>query len=464
MKDLPLIPVLLLLCIVVGSIGGVIFFGIYSVYALVGLLLFIFIFFDIYHGLYLILLAMPLLVGEGAGVNFFEIGFLALVASWYIGWLLLVPLLKGKRNDFNWFPLFKPTVAMIVIFAIAMMTGVANGAPLMDAFRDMSAYIGYFILLPVLGMVNTREKAGKIMIFLAIIGLPGFLVKMYLRWTMKFGIEREGGVFWSRFSDFNEYFGPFIGCLWPAILLQVKSRIKLFALAALVMVIFLKFFSGYRSELLSVALMTIWAMFLVLLVEKGERKLSIIMPFVILVIFSFLVMAAVRGNITFPGSGKISQLYSKLVSKEELSSDTSIEGRIVEAEAAMEAFKEKPVLGQGFGHRISFYWRYGSWYEESFKHHIWVPEMLRKFGIIGSLVWVWFFFSALKYAFLRAKHSQDAIAKVVSLGTFIWIATYLIPGIGHFGERAFTFIFGVVMGVLPALTGDYGYPEKKVVR
>ncbi len=113
---------------------------------------------------------MPLLVGEGAGVNFFEIGFLALVASWYIGWLLLVPLLRGKRNDFNWFPLFKPTVALIVIFAIAMMVGVANGAPLMDAFRDMSAYIGYFILLPVLGMVNTREKAGKILIFLAIIG------------------------------------------------------------------------------------------------------------------------------------------------------------------------------------------------------------------------------------------------------------------------------------------------------
>ena len=74
-----------------------------------------------------------------------------------------------------------------------------------------------------------------------------------------------------------------------------------------------------------------------------------------------------------------------------------------------------------------------------------------KFGILGSLLFLWFFLSVVRYALRTAAETPSSLGKALALGVAVWVVVTLIPTVGHFGDRGFNFALAIMLGVLPYL-------------
>ena len=264
--------------------------------------------------------------------------------------------------------------------------GLINGATSIDTFRDVSQFAGYFVILPVAGIVRSRKDAWKLLILLLIIGLPSYIWSSFIWSARKFAYEEYGSLNAPLIG--SAYFGPFIGALWPLVFLKTKKWIRALAVVSLSILMIYARGSGYRSSILSIVIITAVSIWCIWSIQTGIKKFKVIFPFVIGVLFVMWVVYGTIGILPLPGGERTRQLYSSLVYPSALSQDLSFMGRMEEARAALETFKKYPILGIGLGHHVEMYWKWGRWYETAFTQHIWMTEMLMKYGILGAFVFL----------------------------------------------------------------------------
>lgn len=440
------------LVLFVGLFSGLLIYHLELVgsYIIIGTIVSPIVFLTPYRGLFIIIIAFPFMVGFSEGVDIAEYGFVLIFSIWLIGWLIRLLLDKAGRMTFSWHPISKPTLAIFALLITGAIVGMINGASFLNIFRDLSQYVGYILILPVASIVRKQKSALKILIILFLIGLPCWVYSSFIWWARKFG---------SEYATMNiagigtAYMGPFIGALWPFLFLKTKRSTKIIAGFFLIIYAIYTIGSGYRSAIIAFLTMTSISAGLLWITYKGIRKAKAVPVLILGIIFLVWFYYGMHGSLPLPGGERARMLYSSLISPSKLSEDLSFQGRMIEAEASLETFKKYPVLGQGFGHHVEMFWKHGRWYETSYIQHFWPAEILRKFGILGSLIFIWYFISILKLTFNLAKKTDNLITKGISFGILVWIATNLLLPFGSFTDRGYIFTVGVIIGMLPALIG-----------
>jgi len=428
--------------------------AIFVIAAIVGFLL---LFLDTYRGLFVLVIAFPLLVGFSPDVGVAEQTFAVLFGAWFLGWVARLLLDRSGKLNVGWHPVARPALAMGALLAFGALIGLLNSATWIDTFRDLSLYVGYLIVLPVVGVVRSRKAAWRLFTIVALIGLPAFIWTSFVWWARKFGVEYGltialvGAAYW----------GPVIGMLWPMFSLRTGRRKKLLALFGLSLLLLFAIGSGYRSMILAMLVMICVAAGGVWLIQTGGRRMMAVVPLIVGTVFLFWVIGGTHGYLPLPGGDRTRALYASLVSPKVLLQDPSMQARLREAQAALEVFRENPIIGQGLGHRVEFLNWDGRWTWSAFDLHISYSEILMEFGIIGALVFVWYFGAILRFAFAVAKKADNHLVKAVALGIIVWIVMNLTPTVGSLSNLGFTFVVGLMVGILPALAGWHPYrPEK----
>jgi len=434
--------------VVVGWLASV--SGFKAIFVFVGFIGALLVFLDVYHGLFVIMLTFPFLVGFSSSVSMSEQAFAVLFGAWFIGWFIRYLLDNSRRMNFGWHPVARPTLALALLLATAALMGILTGATPMNVVRDLSQYVGYLVLLPVVGVIRDRKSAARLLKIAVIIGLPCYIWSAFIWWSRKFGLE-YGGMDTAQVG--GAYLGPFIGALWPLALLKTGRWVRRFAALGLFLVLLYALGSGYRSQIIAVVVMTAVAIWGIWKVQSGRRKLVVVIPVALGAIFVLWFVGGTLGYLPLSGGARTRYLYSSLLSPQSLTSNISVQGRLVEAQAGLRVFQQYPLLGIGFGHHVPMEWAHGTWYKTAFTQHIWITEMLMKFGALGTLIFAWFFMAALRFSYTIAKRADNALVKAIALGVFIWVSVNLVPGVGNISNRGFAFMVGLMMGMLPAFAG-----------
>jgi O-antigen ligase len=453
------LSLLVIITIFTGILSGLLAarLGLDAIFVIAAIVGFLLLFLDTYRGLFVVVIALPLLVGHSPDVSISEQAFAVLFGAWFLGWVARWLLDRSGKLNFGWHPVAKPVLAMGTLLAFGAIIGLLNGAALTDMFRDFSLYAGYFIVLPVAGVVRSRKTAWRLFKIVALIGLPFFIWTSFVWWARKFGIEHGFGIVLAGAA----YAGPIIGMLWPMLLLRTGRRKQLLALFGLSLLLLFAIGSGYRSMILAMLVMSCVAVGSVWVIQAGKQRMRAVVPLIVGVAFLFWVIGGIHGYLPLPGGDRTRTIYASMISPQMLLQDLSFQGRLLEAQAALEAFREHPIIGQGLGHRLEHLWWNGEWVQSAFTLHISYPEILMEFGIIGALVFAWYFGSILRFAFVVAKKADNHLVKAVALGIIAWIIVNLIPTVGSLSNMGFTFVVGLMAGILPALAGSHPYALEK---
>jgi O-antigen ligase len=146
------------------------------------------------------------------------------------------------------------------------------------------------------------------------------------------------------------------------------------------------------------------------------------------------------------------------MSEKGLEQDESIQGRLLESKALFKAFMQNPFTGMGFGHFLKFKWYTGRVVTTPvFKYHNGYMETLMKFGLLGTWVFAWYFFTLIRGTFEIVRISDNYFGKTMGLGLVIFLVTAMAGSMTNsfFSDRGFALTVGVMAGLLPALTYKY---------
>lgn len=454
---------LIIFILLISFIGGLIIsrFEVRSVFIIVGVVLSLIVLLNTYWGLFIIIMLFPFMVGFSEGVDAVEQAFTVLFSLLLIGWLTRLLLDRSEKWHFGWHPVSKPTLAIGALLAMAAVIGLLNGASFIDVFRDLSQFVGYLIMLPVLGVVRSRKAALRLLIIVLLIGLPCYIFSSFVWRARKFGIE-YGSLNVALVG--SAYWGPIMGALWPLTLLRTERRKRLLAGIALLLLLFFTLGSGYRHRLIAMIVMTCVATWGIWAIQSGKRRMVVAIPVIIGGCFLFWVIGGTLGHLPLPGGDRARSLYSTLLSPQALLSDDSVQGRLIESQVALGVFWKNPLFGQGLGHHVEFLRKGRLWWYGGFGQHVWPTAMLMKFGAAGACVFIWYFISILRFSFIVAKKVNKPMIKAIALGIFVWIIMFLVPTVGSISNRGFAFMVGLTIGILPALAGQHPYGQKIVNR
>ena len=81
-----------------------------------------------------------------------------------------------------------------------------------------------------------------------------------------------------------------------------------------------------------------------------------------------------------------------------------------------------------------------------------------KFGVLGTVIFAWYFLTLFRQAFELVRASDNYLAKVIGLGLVIWLVPMLAGSLAGsaFSDKGFSLTVGVMAGLLPALTFQAG--------
>ena len=241
-RRLPLVLLISVVSIAVGLLASAL--GLNAFFVFIGLLGVLLVFLDTYHGLFVIMVTFPFLVGASSTVSVREQAFAILFATWFAGWFVHYLLDRSRKMNFGWHPVAPPALAVGVLLVTAALVGGLTGATPMDVLRDLSRYTGYFVLLPVAGIIRYRKSASRLLRIAILIGLPFYIWNSFGWWLRKFGFE-HGSVDIRAIG--SAYLAPIIGALWPLMLLKTGRWIRRFAALGLFLLLIYTLGSGYRG-------------------------------------------------------------------------------------------------------------------------------------------------------------------------------------------------------------------------
>lgn len=397
-----------------------------------------------YVGLAVVLVTFPVLVGVNPMVGWQEQVFAGLFVGWVIGWASRS--FAGQQSRVRLprvvaFPAL--LVGILLVFSAAL--GFLRGAPVLDVVRDLSQFVGYLCVVPICMVVRSRRQALWLLAALLVVGTVSYAWNTAYWVSIKYRLPWPG---WPTLSVGANYIGPFIGALWVLPVLKAKPATRVLAGMAIGLLVVLALVSGYRSRVLQVVALTCVGLLAAWISDRGRRSRVALAGLFLLAVVGMLVSGTLLGAFEIPGLGNPQRFLTSMMNPQALLADPSVQGRLVEARAALSAFMRWPILGVGLGHRVEMEWAYQRWWDTAFTQHIWVTEMLMKFGVVGSALFIWLFVSIVRYALRMANIANSTAWKALALGVAVWIVVTLVPTVGHFGDRGFNFILAIMLGIL----------------
>lgn len=422
-----------------------------------GLLILVLSVVNLYWGTFLILLTQPLFMkafAEGAGFGPGKVLYGVLFAIWFAAWAIRKLGKDAYRPEIR-SAVKAPALAFGVVLGISIVLGLAYGSRIGDIVRDLSQYVGYLAVLPLLDLVQTPKQAKRLIIFLALLGLPAYVI------TDIFAAGQRQGLFSSRITALlaaTAYWGPIEGALWAVAVSFQGFAVKLLVWVWLLLKAALSIYSGIR------------AMFLVLIISAAtaflvsgqiaRRRLARYMIPVLLIMIVGGVLADLSGMVNLPLSAMTRERYSTLISERDFTQDRSMEGRFQESRDLFRKFLQNPVTGIGLGHGLNdptVPGGYNFWYHNGYL------ASLMKFGVIGTFIFAWYFIALIRQSYKIGRNSDRYFVKVMALGVVIWLIPALAGSwaVNSISDRGFTLTVGVMAGLLPALASSQNSKEEK---
>jgi O-antigen ligase len=403
---------------------------------------------NLYWGTFIILLAQPLFIttlSGGAGTGATKIVYGALFAIWFGAWALK-PVARDSATPKMRSLVRTPALAFGVLLGIAILLGFIYGASLDDIIRDLSQYVGYLAVLPLLTLAHTPKQAKRLVFFLALLGLPCFIVSSVYGIAGKQQEEISHSL--SIINGAQAYWGPIQGALWVVAVSFPGFAVMVLAWAWLVLTAAASVFSGVRNMLL-IVIISAGTAFLITGRIARQRLARYMIP-VLLIVMVGGVLADLSGIVKLPLSNITRDRYSTLVSGKKFEQDDSMRGRFMESRALFKMFLQNPITGIGLGHALKDKNIPGG----GFRFHNGYLEILMKFGVVGAAIFAWYFVAIIRQAFQVARSSDNYFAQVMGLGLVIWLVSALMASVAvsFFGDRGFALTVGVMAGLLPALS------------
>jgi hypothetical protein len=421
------------------------------IFLVVGLLAGLLALCNAYIGAFLVIIIQPIFIAswQEAGAGFTKVIYGALFAVWFGGWFFSKLAQQNFRASVLWHPVARPALAFGGVLALSLAVGHYFGATPENMVRDLSPYVGYLAVLPVLDAVRTRPRAKKLLTLMAVIGLPCFLLA-YLVWTSrKLGLE-YGEIPFLTYG--GSYWAPFQGAMWAVALAATSFSTRFCSWAWLMFTAIITVIGGYRGSLITFFIGGGTAFFLSCKLGR-EQKGRFLIPF-FLIMTAVGIFSGITGIIKLPLPEKAMERYSTLLSKDNLVEDPSVRGRILETEALMETFWQSPIVGKGLGYEFTYIWIDGKMTENiSFRRHNGYAESLMKFGVLGTIIFLWYIASIIFMSYNILLRSDIFITKVLCFGMIVWLTSALIGSLSGsaFPDRGFALTVGVMAGLLPAL-------------
>jgi O-antigen ligase len=342
---------------------------------------------------------------------------------------------------------------------LAILNGLVNGASLDEIGRDLSSYLGYLALLPVLCIVRKPEQARKVLLLLVLVGLPAFVLSQLVWIGRKQDLASASLPY---FPAATAYWEPIQGTLWAIAISHKDNGKKIAAWGWICITSLIIVLGGYRTYFIALCLAGATAF-----LGGGKLSRDSMAKYLIPLFLSLIVgglLADLAGLVKLPLSRITRDRYATMLSSNNLKEDTSIQGRVFETKILMEGFMQNPFLGIGFGHRIirGENKRVIGWL--SFRPHNGYAEILMKFGIFGTLVFGWYFMVILRMAYRCMANGDTYFSKAVALGVLIWlIPSFAISLAGSlFSDRGFSLTVGIMAGILPALAGQHIFQKDSI--
>jgi O-antigen ligase len=420
------------------------------VYIAIGIVLLVILLVNRYWGTFVIILAQPFFISvasTGAGTGATKIVYGVLFAVWFGGWALSKPFASNTSKPLLANSMVPPTLAFGAVLAMAILLGLIYGASLDDTVRDLSQYVGYLAVLPLLDLVRTPKQAKRLIYFLVLLGLPSSIIADMGAASAKQEIDMSHTLLVFKYA--SPYWGPFQGAIWTVAVSFPGFLIKLLAWIWLTLKSSLSVFSGVRGMLIGLIVSASTAFLVSGRIARHSLARYVIPLFLTVVVGG--VLADLSGMVNLPFSAITRDRYSTMLSEKGLLRDRSMQGRFLESRALLQNFLKNPVTGIGLGHTLKGKGIPGGY---TFRFHNGYLETLMKFGLLGSAIFAWYFLTLFRQAFELVRISDSYFAKVIGLGVVIWLVTYVIGSVAGsaFSDRAFALTVGVMAGVLPALT------------
>lgn len=414
-----------------------------------GVIMLLCIIISLYWGTFLLLISQPLFItamSEESGFTASKVVYGVMFALWFIAWAI-----KPASGDAGvprlHYSLRTPALAFGVMLFLAALLGVVYGAPPDWIVRDLSQYVGYLAVLPLLEVVRTPKQAKRLIFCLAMVGLPSFIA------------SRIGGIAYKQhvelppilmiFSNAAAYWGPIQGAIWVVAISFQGFVIKMLAWAWLILESGLSVFSGFRHMLLIFIISASTAFVVSGKIARHTLGRYMIPLFLALVVGGIL--ADLSGMITLPFSYMTRDRYSTLLSAKSLEQDQT--GRIYETKVLFQSFLENPFTGIGLGRTFKDRRLPGG---QTVRFHNGYLETLMKFGLVGAAIFAWYFLTLFRQAFEVVRTSDDYFTKAIALGVVIWLVPAIAGSLAGsvFSERGFALTVGVMAGLLPALPSE----------
>jgi O-antigen ligase len=423
----------------------------------IGVFLLVFLLVNRYWGTFIILLSQPFFitaVSEGSGVGPTKIVYGVLFAAWFGVWALTKVFGSNSPKTTLAHSMVLPTFAFGTVLAFSMLVGFLYGSSPGNIIRDLSQYVGYLAVLPLLDLVQTPKQAKRLVIFLAMVGLPSSILTDIWSVAAKQDIEMSPALLVCKYA--SPYWGPIQGALWAVAVSFSGFFIKLLVWLWLIFKSSLSIFSGFRGMLLKFILTAMTAFLVSGRIVRHSLARYMIPLFLILMVGGLL--ADLSGMIKLPLSDITRNRYSTLLSENKFQKDYSIQGRVIESRALLKAFLKNPITGIGLGHSLRYRTLEGTMMDKSrvrFRYHNGYLETFMKFGILGSAIFAWYFLTLFLQAFEVVRTTDSYFAKTVALGLIIFLVPSLAGSIAGsaFSNRGFALTIGVMAGLLPALRG-----------
>jgi len=461
------IALLALFALAAGSVGiGLLtpHLGGHLVYIAIGGLAALIALADTYRGLFIILLMQPLFFSgaQGPGITIAKAAYALIFLAWFGGWIARRAVRINKEPW--WHPMIRPAIVLALTLLMACFLGLFLFSGRIDfVVRDLSQYLGYLAVLPIADVVRGRQRARQLLLFLAILGLPGAVLSM-LHWAgSKQGWEWASDLPYLRFMA--NYWTPFEGLVWAAALIPVrysglKRRIRIIAGLWIGLRLLWLILSGFRGSIITELVIlgvVVWA---IGRIQPGCRGAGLrLLPIFLWALIVGWVVLGVSGIVELPGGDRNINIYGTLLSPDSFFSDLSVQGRLAEAHAALSAWRQSPIVGVGLGYNLQFvWWDKRTIWEQQFNFHVGYTETLMKFGVVGALIFFWYFWAGARLAWHSMTSAPSLWARALAMGVLLMIVGALVGSVSgsSFSDRGFTLTLGVMLGVMPAVCG---YPK-----
>jgi O-antigen ligase len=407
---------------------------------------------DEVHGLLILVVAQFLLVGTSGnqGLNALKLSFAGLFACFYAGWLARTILIDRRSLESVLSQrLCKPAAAFCLVLLVSLPVALSNSIPFVDWLRDASQFLGYLLVFAVASTVRTKKEVARLLALLGVIVVVSSVVTSFY-WAAQRGL---GPAVPEATFVATSYAVILLACTMSLSFLVAgeTTRPRLAWLAASVVFSLLLILTGTRASLIGLVVGV-----LTLLGRKGVGRHLLWGAFVALIVILLAGVALASPRLEY--ASIIMRRYTSSVTLSDLWRDVSVRRRVDESRAALDAFAQRPLLGQGFGFRLGFLsipTTGGSQLEwndpgRMLLIHPGYHSLLAKSGLVGFAVFAWYMLTLLFELDRLAKHSAGLV-RTLSLGILAWILAVAALSISSstFDDRAFALLIGIFAGLIP---------------